>query len=112
MWAPISEVYGRKISILPAVFVLGLFSIGTATSNNAASVFITRFFAGVFGSAPISNVAAALGDIYEPKARGTAVTFYAVAVCGGPTIGKLDQLVLPSGGYTLVLWSPKNSAVQ
>lgn len=75
LWAPLSEVHGRKVSILPAVFVLGLFSIGTATSQNAASVFITRFFSGVFGSAPISNVAAALGDMYEPKARGTAVTF-------------------------------------
>ena len=87
LWAPFSEVYGRKISILPAVFVLGLFSIGTATSKTAAAIFVTRFFGGVFGSAPISNVAAALGDIYEPKARGTAVTFYAVCVVGGPTIG-------------------------
>ena len=87
LWAPLSEVYGRRISILPAVFILGLFSIGTATSQNAASVLITRFFAGIFASAPISNVAAALGDMYEPKVRGTAVTFYAIAVVGGPTIG-------------------------
>ncbi|KAK3707153.1 hypothetical protein LTR37_012322 [Vermiconidia calcicola] len=86
-WAPVSEVYGRKLSILPAVFVLAFFSVGTATSQSAASLFITRFFAGVFGSAPISNVSAALGDLYEPKARGIAVTFYAVCVVGGPTIG-------------------------
>jgi MFS family permease len=73
--------------MLPAMACLGLFSIGTATSKNAQSVFITRFFAGVFGSAPVSNVSAALGDIWSPKARGTAVTFYAVAVVGGPTLG-------------------------
>ena len=87
LWAPISEVWGRKWSMLPAVFCLGLFSIGTATSKNAASIFITRFFSGLFGSAPVSNVSAALGDIWSPKARGTAVTFYAVAVVGGPTLG-------------------------
>ncbi|PPJ49817.1 hypothetical protein CBER1_03353 [Cercospora berteroae] len=86
-WAPISEVYGRKWSILPAIAVLGLFSIGTATSKNAASIFVTRFFAGVCGSAPISNVSAALGDMYEPKARGIAMTFYAIMVVGGPTLG-------------------------
>lgn len=80
-------MYGRKPSILPAVLVLAFFSIGTATSQSAASLFSTRFFAGVFGSAPISNVSAALGDLYEPKARGIAVTFYAVCVVGGPTIG-------------------------
>lgn len=64
--------------MLPAVFVLGLFSIATAVGKNAETIFITRFFAGVFGSAPVSNVSAALGDLYEPKARGTAVTFYAI----------------------------------
>ena len=85
-WAPISEAWGRKLSMLPAVFCLGLFSIGTATSTNFAAIAITRFFGGLFGSAPISNVSAALGDIYHPKARGTAVSFYAVAVVGGPTV--------------------------
>lgn len=86
-WGPISETYGRQVSLLPAVFCLGLWSIGTAVSQNAASVFITRFFGGLFGSGPVANVAAALGDMYTPKVRGTAVTFYAVAVVGGPTIG-------------------------
>lgn len=86
-WAPVSEIWGRKWSMLPAMFALGLFSIGTATSKTAASIFITRFFGGIFGSAPVSNVSAALGDIWAPKARGTAVTFYAVAVVGGPTLG-------------------------
>ena len=89
LWAPISEIWGRRWSLLPAVFCLGLFSIGTATSKNATAVFLTRFFAGVFGSAPVSNVAAALGDIWDPQARGTAITFYAVAVVGGPTLGPI-----------------------
>jgi len=77
-WAPISEIWGRRWSMLPAMFVLGLFSIGTAVGKNAQTIFITRFFAGVFGSSPVSNVAAALGDIWEPKARGIATTFYAI----------------------------------
>lgn len=89
VWAPVSEVWGRRISMLPAVFCLGIFSIGTAVSKNATSVFITRFFAGVFGSAPVSNVSAALGDIWPPKLRGTAMMFYAITVMGGPTFGPL-----------------------
>ncbi|KAF2772010.1 MFS general substrate transporter [Teratosphaeria nubilosa] len=87
LWAPVSEVYGRKVSMLPPLVALALCSIGTAVARNAATVFVTRFFGGVFGSAPVSNVSAALGDLYEPKARGVAVTFYAVCVVGGPTIG-------------------------
>lgn len=73
--------------MLPAMVCLGLFSIGTATSQNAAAVFLTRFFAGVFGSAPVANVSAALGDMWEPKVRGTAMSLYAVCVVGGPTLG-------------------------
>jgi MFS family permease len=84
--APISEVYGRRWSMLPAVFILGLFSIGTATSKNAATIFVTRFLGGVFGSAPISNVSAALGNIYSPRTRGIAMTFLAMCVVGGPTV--------------------------
>ncbi|KGO46723.1 Major facilitator superfamily domain, general substrate transporter [Penicillium expansum] len=87
IWAPLSEIWGRRVSILPAVFCLALFSIGTGVSTNAASVFVTRFFAGFFGSAPISNVTAALGDIWSKETRGTAISLYAVAVNGGPALG-------------------------
>lgn len=86
LWAPISEVWGRKISMLPPMFCLGLFSIGTALSTNLASILVTRFFGGVFGSASVSNVSAALGDFWSREARGTAVSFYAIMVVGGPTI--------------------------
>lgn len=111
LWAPISETYGRKISILPAVFVLGLFAIGTATSTSAAAIFVTRFFGGVFGSAPISNVSAALGDIYQPVARGTAITFYAVAVVGGPTIGPVIGAALTVNPHLGWRWTEYIGAI-
>lgn len=44
IWAPIAEAYGRRVSILPAIFVLGIFSIGTAVSDSLAAVLVTRFF--------------------------------------------------------------------
>ncbi|EXJ80437.1 hypothetical protein A1O1_08582 [Capronia coronata CBS 617.96] len=87
LWAPLSEVFGRRVSMIPAMTALALLSIGTATSHSAAAIFITRFFGGVFGSAPISNVVAALGDIWTREVRGTAVSLYAICVVGGPTLG-------------------------
>lgn len=86
IWAPISEVFGRKVSMLPALFCAGLFAIGAAVSKNPQTLFITRFFGGVFGSASVSNVSAALGDFWSREARGTAVSFYAIMVVGGPTL--------------------------
>jgi MFS family permease len=112
LWAPVSELFGRKWSILPAMYILTLFSIGTATSTTPAAMFITRFFGGAFGSAPVSNVSAALGDIYEPKARGFAVSLYAVAVVGGPTIAPVIGAALVVNpalgwrwtGYITAIW--------
>ena len=97
--------------MLPAMFCLSLFSIGTATSKSAAAIFITRFFSGVFGSAPVSNVAAALGDMWEAKARGTAVTFYAVAVVGGPTIGPVIGAALTANPHLGWRWTQYIQAI-
>lgn len=94
LWAPISEVWGRKISMLPPLFCLGLFSVGASVSKNAESLFICRFFGGVFGSAPISNVSAGLGDLWSREARGTAVSLYAIMVVGGPTLAPVAGAAL------------------
>ncbi|RMZ86408.1 hypothetical protein DV736_g6366, partial [Chaetothyriales sp. CBS 134916] len=107
VWGPMSEVWGRRVSLLPPMVGLALFTIGTAVSKNAASVFITRFFSGIFGSAPVSNVSAALGDMWSKEYRGIAVSLYAVAVVGGPTLGPVigsALLVDPSLGWRWTMY--------
>lgn len=88
--------------MLPAVFLLVCFSLATAVGQSPAALFVTRFFGGVFGSAPISNVTAALGDIYVPRTRGVASALYSVAVMGGPTLAPVigaAPTVHPSLGW-------------
>jgi sugar phosphate permease len=94
VWGPASEVWGRRWSLIPAMVGLGLFSIGTGASKNFASIAVCRFFSGFFGSGPVSNVSAAMGDIYRPKERGIAVSFYAVIVVGGPLLGPSKYIPL------------------
>ena len=55
LWAPLSEVYGRKSAVLVPYLLAAIFSFGTATAKDIQTVMITRFFAGFFGSAPITN---------------------------------------------------------
>ncbi|KAL3486488.1 major facilitator superfamily domain-containing protein [Aspergillus germanicus] len=112
IWAPMSEIWGRRVSILPAVFCQALFAIGTSRSTSSAAVFCTRFFTGFFGSAPISNVTAALGDMWSRETRGIAVSLYAVAVNGGPSLGPVIGAALVTNphlnwrwtGYILAIW--------
>ncbi|KAK9329453.1 major facilitator superfamily domain-containing protein [Lipomyces starkeyi] len=86
LFAPISEVYGRKIGVIVPFFISGLFAIGVATANNLQTVLIMRFFQGLFGGAPVSNSGGVLGDIWRPEARGVALVCYAFVVAGGPTM--------------------------
>ena len=70
-------------------FVAAVFSFATGAAKDIQTVLITRFFAGFFGSAPVANTGGVLGDIWAPEQRGVAVSGYAIAVVGGPTIGPL-----------------------
>ncbi|KAL8867338.1 MAG: hypothetical protein Q9174_005727, partial [Haloplaca sp. 1 TL-2023] len=88
-WAPLSEVYGRKPAVLAPYFLAAVFSFGTATAKDVQTILITRFFAGFFGSAPVTNTGGVLGDIWAPEVRGTAIVFYAFAVVGGPVLGPI-----------------------
>ena len=54
-FAPLSEVYGRRIAILVPYFIFVCFNAATGASKDIQAILITRFFAGVFGSAPVSS---------------------------------------------------------
>lgn len=89
IFAPLSEVYGRKPAVLIPYFIAAVFSFGTATAKDIQTICITRFFTGLFGSAPITNTGGVLSDIWAPEQRGVAIVGYAMAVVGGPTLGPI-----------------------
>jgi Major Facilitator Superfamily len=89
IWAPLSEVYGRKPAVLIPYFIAAIFSFGTAAAKDIQTVLITRFFAGLFGSAPVTNTGGVLGDIWPAEKRGVAIVGYAMAVVGGPVLGPI-----------------------
>lgn len=89
LWAPLSEVYGRKAAVLTPYFLAAIFSFATAVSKDIQTILITRFFTGFFGAAPVTNTGGVLGDIFTPQQRGVAIVGYAMAVVGGPTLGPI-----------------------
>jgi MFS family permease len=89
IWAPLSELYGRKTAVLPPYFIAAIFSFATATAKDVQTIMITRFFTGFFGSAPVTNTGGVLSDIWTPEERGAAIVGYAMAVVGGPVLGPI-----------------------
>lgn len=89
LWAPLSEAYGRKIAVLVPYALSAIFSFATAVGKDIQTIIITRFFAGFFGSAPITNVGGALSDIWTAQQRGAAVVLYAVTLVAGTVIAPI-----------------------
>ena len=89
VWAPLSELYGRKPAVLIPTFISAIFAFGCGAGKDIQTIIICRFFQGMFGSAPVTNTGGVLGDIWSAEQRGAALVGYAMALVGGPTIGPL-----------------------
>jgi DHA1 family multidrug resistance protein-like MFS transporter len=91
LWAPLSEVYGRRLAVMVPMFIGMCFSFGSATAKDFQTLMLTRFFGAFFLSAPVTNTGGVLGDLYSPAQRGIAMAGYAMAVVAGPALGKLTS---------------------
>ncbi|KAF9773515.1 Efflux pump bik6 [Fusarium sp. DS 682] len=89
LWAPLCEVYGRKWPALAPYFISAAFAFGTATAKDIQTILITRFFAGVFGSSPISITGGSIVDIWTPRQRGTPMVCYGITIAAAPTLGPI-----------------------
>lgn len=92
LWAPLSEVFGRRLAVMVPMFVAICFSFGSATAKDFQTLMITRFFGAFFASAPVTNTGGVLGDLFSPAYRGIAMAGYAMAVVGGPSLGESSIL--------------------
>lgn len=79
------------------MYVLGslafcLLNIGTALGKNVETILALRFFAGFFGSAPISVGGATLMEVYGPSEVPYAIALYAISGVCGPILGPVCPL--------------------
>ncbi|KAK9449242.1 major facilitator superfamily domain-containing protein [Limtongia smithiae] len=105
IFAPISEVYGRKMGVLVPFCISGLFAIGCGAANNFQTILIMRFFQGMFGGAPIANTGGVLGDIWFPQTRAIALVCYSFVVTGGPPLGSIIGAAFSTVGKDGWRWS-------
>ena len=69
VWAPMSELYGRRLPIIIGAFAFGIFQIAVAVAKDLQTVMICRFFSGFMGACPLAVVAAVFADMYDNKVR-------------------------------------------
>ncbi|KAI9892278.1 MAG: hypothetical protein M1814_001737 [Vezdaea aestivalis] len=84
LWAPLSELRGRRLPIIISMFGFSIFEIGVATAPNLQTVMLCRFWAGFFSACPLAVVAAVFSDIFSNAQRGLALTAFSMTVFTGP----------------------------
>ena len=99
LWAPFSELKGRKTPILISMFGYTVFQAAVATAENLQTIMICRFFGGCFASCPLTVVGAVFSDMFDNKTRGLAITVFSMTVFTGPVCK-----VSPRSSTSLANW--------
>ncbi|KAI5778298.1 major facilitator superfamily domain-containing protein [Geopyxis carbonaria] len=89
VWAPLSELKGRRLPLLVSVFGFSIFQIAVAVAKDVQTVLLSRFWGGVFASCPIAVVGAVFADIFKQESRGSAIAVFSMAVFSGPLFGPI-----------------------
>ena len=84
LWAPFSELSGRRLPIVISTLGFTLFQFAVATAKDIQTIMLCRFFGGFFGACPIAVVAAVFSDIFDNRVRGLAITLFTMTVFTGP----------------------------
>ncbi|KAL2823232.1 MFS general substrate transporter [Aspergillus cavernicola] len=102
-WAPLSELYGRRLVYILSMMTLTVFTAGVAGAENTQTLLILRFFAGSLGSAAMAIPGGVIADIFPAVSRGLAGGVYAAAPFLGPTLGPvIGGFIAESGGWRWV----------
>ena len=77
LWGPLSEIYGRRLVLVPTFAVFTLFTLATALAPNWPAFLVFRLVCGTCASSALTVVGGMYADIYkDPKTRGRALNLF------------------------------------
>ncbi|KAJ5493165.1 hypothetical protein N7539_001911 [Penicillium diatomitis] len=104
-WGPFSQVYGRRPIFLASAFLFFAFSIGTAAAPNLPAYFIFRVLTAFQGTSFLVVGSSAIGDVYEPRARATALGWFLSGTLIGPAFGPfIGGVIVTFRSWRVVFW--------
>ncbi|KAF1985865.1 MFS general substrate transporter [Aulographum hederae CBS 113979] len=89
VFAPLSEILGRRPIYAVTLFIAVLFIIPGAVSDNISTLLVTRAIDGIAFSAPMTLVGGTLADLWKNEERGVPMAAFSAAPFIGPAIGPL-----------------------
>jgi len=106
IWGPGSELLGRRPIFWVAMTCYTLFHLGQALAPNIQTLLVTRFFAGLFAVAPLTNCGGVIADVWDAAGRGHATSLFVACVFVGPVLGPIvaGYVVESYLGWRWVFW--------
>ncbi|BCS30171.1 MFS transporter [Aspergillus puulaauensis] len=89
IWAPLSESIGRQIPFFISFLAMAAFCAGCAGAQNIETLLVLRFFAGAFGSSPLTNAGGIVSDMFTSRERGLALLLFAATPYIGPAVAPM-----------------------
>jgi multidrug resistance protein len=105
LFAPLSEVFGRRIIYATTLLVAVVFIIPCALSKNITTLLICRAIDGIAFSAPMTLVGGTLADLWKAEERGVPMAAFSAAPFLGPAIGPLvGGFLSDAAGWRWLYW--------
>jgi MFS family permease len=84
IFAPLSELYGRRIVYASTLLVAVIFIIPCAVAQNIGTLLVCRLIDGIAFSAPMTLVGGTLADLWRSEERGVPMAAFSAAPFCGP----------------------------
>ena len=84
---PISEALGRNPVYIGTLSLYMIFIMASGLAPNIGAQIVFRFFAGLFGSTPLTCAGGSISDLWSPLERGYIFPIFAHAAFTGPLLG-------------------------
>ncbi|KAH8681207.1 multidrug resistant protein [Xylariales sp. PMI_506] len=104
VFAPLSEVYGRRVIYGSTLLIAVVFIIPCAVAKNIGTLLVCRAIDGIAFSAPMTLVGGTLADLWKNEERGVPMAAFSAAPFIGPAIGPLVGGYLSVAGWRWLYW--------
>jgi multidrug resistance protein len=105
VFAPLSEILGRRIIYASTLLVAVVFIIPCAVGKNMATLLVCRALDGIAFSAPMTLVGGTLADLWRTEERGVPMAAFSAAPFIGPAIGPLaGGFISDNLGWRWLYW--------
>jgi multidrug resistance protein len=105
VFAPLSEVLGRRLIYGSTLLLALIFIIPCAVAPNIQTLLVCRAIDGIAFSAPMTLVGGTLADLWRTEERGVPMAAFSAAPFIGPAIGPLvGGFLADAAGWRWLYW--------